>query len=32
VENKPGEKNKEFHLKYNNLEKIGVYAETVRNH
>lgn len=26
-ERKPGEKNEEFHLKYNNMQMTGVYAE-----
>lgn len=31
-ESKPGEKNAEFYLKYNNLQLTSVYAEMVRNY
>lgn len=29
---KPGEKNEEFHLKYNNLQMTGFDAEMARNY
>ena len=29
---KPGDKNEEFRLKYNNVQMTGVYAEMTRNY